>query len=660
MSEKLAALLAGLNDKQLLAVKHDTGPALVLAGAGSGKTRVLTTRVAYLLATKKLLPDEILLVTFTNKAAAEMKSRVQNLIGVDLAMAGTFHALAVRMLRRFAPSVKLDYNFTIYDSDDQLTLLKQIYRDNGWSVKEFKPQGVKAAISGAKNQLITPEVYRETAQSEFGRFVANAYILYQRRLRLENALDFDDLLNVTLEMLENDAYVRRVYQEKIKYVLVDEYQDTNIVQYRLSQILAAPQNNIFVVGDFSQSIYAWRGADYKNMWRLKEDYPDLTTYHLDQNYRSVQPILTAATKIIKKDTDYPVLNLWTQNRQKSKLIIYDCETGEGEARTVGKEIEKLRSEYDLSEMAILYRTNAQSRSFEEALTRFALPYRLVGGFKFYERKEIKDLLAYLRLYLNPKESVSLVRAKKIGKRRLDNYLQWRAEYQAKDSPNNSITVILEEILMATKYRDFYDSDDPEELAKLENINELLAHASQFEEISEFLENVALIQDDYDLTGKRRNDLARDEVTLMSLHSAKGLEFKVVFLVGMEENLLPHARSLFDKEQLAEERRLCYVGITRAKEKLYFTHARKRWLYGGVGGTMRSRFLDDLSDDLVEVVRLEESEGRENYKWQKKRFPFLKKPKVIKIPNSNLSIDLEDTQLDELLNGDGDFEKFLRK
>jgi DNA helicase-2/ATP-dependent DNA helicase PcrA len=663
MSQVDLSFLETLNDKQRLATEHVTGPALVLAGAGSGKTRVLTSRVAYLLATQKLAPDEVLLVTFTNKAAAEMKGRVESLTGLDLPMAGTFHSLATKMLRRYAPSAKLDYNFTIYDSDDQLALLKQIYRNNGWDVKMYKPQAVRAAISDAKNKLIDPVVYRQTAYGDFGEFVANAYELYQLNLRREEAVDFDDLLNLALAMLETDAHVRQHYQEQIKFVLIDEYQDTNLAQYRLSRILAAPQNNLFVVGDFSQSIYAWRGADYKNMWRLKDDYPDLKTYHLDQNYRSIQPILTAATQIISRDSSHPVLNLWTQNRTKTKLALWDLETGEMEGRKIAAEIRTLREQYKLSEMAILYRTNAQSRIFEEALTREGLPYRLVGGFKFYERKEIKDVLAYLRLVENPKESVSLARVRKIGKRRMDNYLVWREKFREQTAPNNSPAAMIQEILDVTKYRDLYDPHDGEEAVKLENINELLAHASQFTTTSHFLENVALIQDDYGVDGEKIRDSERDEVTLMSLHAAKGLEFTVVFLVGLEENLLPHSRSLFDAEQLAEERRLCYVGITRAKEKLYLTHARKRWQYSGVVVCERSRFLDDVDRELLEVTRVDETGRQPQWRRKTQDGKAQRQKKTWTAPgvidDEGRRLDVDDTQLTEVLYGKMDFDEFLR-
>ncbi|MBQ6154687.1 UvrD-helicase domain-containing protein [bacterium] len=659
-------ILANLNDKQLAAVLHDEGPALVLAGAGSGKTRVLTCRVAYLLAHKKLNPDQILLVTFTNKAAAEMKARVQALTGLDLPMSGTFHSLAAKMLRQYAPAVNLPYNFTIYDSDDQLALLKQIYKNNGWDSKTYKPQAVRAAISEAKNHLLDPEQYRQTAYGDFGNFVANAYQAYQVNLKLEDAVDFDDLLNLALKMLQTDHHVRDKYQQQIEYVLIDEYQDTNTAQYQLSRLLAAPQNNLFVVGDFSQSIYAWRGADYHNMLHLKQDYPDLKTYHLDQNYRSIQPILTAATQIISHNTDHPILNLWTQNKAQDSLQLLDCETGELEAKTVASEINALRSQYALSDIAILYRTNAQSRAFEEALTRQGIPYRLVGGFKFYERKEVKDLLAYLRLFANPKESVSVARVQKIGKRRYQAYLNWRDQLSEEDRDTLGPGELLQQIITATKYLDLYDRQDPEDAVKLENITELIAHASQFNSVSNFLENVALIQDDYGPDGKRVEEDERDEVTLMSLHSAKGLEFSVVFLVGMEENLLPHSRSLFDAEALAEERRLCYVGITRAKKKLYFSHCHRRWTYGGTSTVCRSRFLDDLDPELLEVTHVEDLADRRVYPWQQNRHgrfgnsshSSTKQSSQIQLEEGR-TLDLDDSQLDAFLDGDLDPEAFLR-
>lgn len=663
-------LLTSLNDRQRAAVTHGLGPALVLAGAGSGKTRVLTTRVAWLFEhDPQLTPAEVLLVTFTNKAALEMKSRVAKLTGYDLPLSGTFHSFAVRVLRRYGASLQIDPNFVIYDADDQLSLMKEIYRDNGWNPKTHKPQLALAMISEIKNQLLSVAEYRQAVHNELTQFIANAYEVYERRKQQEGALDFDDLLNYAWKLLSTDSYVRRVYQEQLKYVLIDEYQDTNLVQYQLSQLLAAPQNNLFVVGDFSQSIYAWRGASYKNMLSLQKDFPKITTYHLDQNYRSIQPILTAATQVIRHNTDHPILNLWTENKTEAKLTVFDCETGQQEATQVAREIEKLRTKYHLSDIAILYRTNAQSRAFEEALTRRGIPYRLVGGFKFYERKEVKDLLCYLRLVNHPQETVSLARATKIGKRRLSNFLTWRDEMKAAEREQPPL-VLLEEILRVTDYRKLYDPDDPEELVKLENINELLAHASQFESVNNFLENVALVQDDYGPDGRKlQGNQDRDEVTLMSLHSAKGLEFTIVFMVGMEENLLPHSRALFDPTELAEERRLCYVGITRAKEQLYFTHARKRWLYGTVTATARSRFIDDLNPDLLDVQYFEETSRptygqtgwrRPTNSWNNRVYASSRQsaPSTTVATKPVRRLDLEDCQLDEVLRGELDVSKFL--
>ncbi len=673
--------LDSLNPKQRAAAEHLTGPALVLAGAGSGKTRVLTSRVAHLLQTiPDLHPSNIMLVTFTNKAAAEMKNRVRSLTGLDLPFSGTFHSFSTRVLRRHAVDAGLDQNFSIYDADDQLALLKTVYQNNGWDPKEFKPQAIKAAISNAKNAMQSPEDYRRQANGDYGEFVANAYECYQRELHRESALDFDDLLNFTYYLLRDNPSVRQFYQKQIRFLLIDEYQDTNRVQYLLSKILAAPDNNLFVVGDFSQSIYAWRGADYRNMLNLQKDFPDLQTYHLDQNYRSHQNILTAATQIIQKNTDHPILNLWTEDKSPQKLTLAEAETGNNEANFVAENIQKLQTDYPLSEIAILYRTNAQSRPFEEALTRHRLPYKLIGGFKFYERKEIKDLLAYLRYFFNPKESVSLKRLTKIGKRRLNAYLDWKTTYQANPDADLTPLKILQEVLTVTKYRDLYDPGDPEEAVKLENINELLSHASQFSDALTYLENVSLIQDDYFPDGEQPES-ERAQVSLMSLHSAKGLEFSVVFMVGMEENLLPHSRSLFDANQLSEERRLCYVGITRAKQKLFFTCARRRWQYGITTTSTRSRFLDDLAHDLLEITRLDDySEPGSNFNQAgHNRFPnpynrfakhqsqdefaprqdhsFNPKPKPPKPISSERRLVL-DENADSVLHDDLDFETFL--
>lgn len=588
-----------LNEQQQAAVLHHEGPAIVLAGAGSGKTRVLTTRVAWLIEEQKVSASQILLVTFTNKAAQEMNNRVAELTGSKLPFSGTFHRVCASILRRDGYHLGLSPGFSIYDSDDQLTLIKQIYKTHSFNPKEYNPQAVKATISRAKNEMITWEEYQKFAQGAFQDFTARVYKLYQMALREQQAVDFDDLLLLVVKLFQTHKEVLGKYQQQIEHVLIDEYQDTNKVQYELTKFFSRPQNNIYVVGDFAQSIYAWRGADYRNLLRLKEDFANITEYRLEQNYRSTQTILDAATQIISKSTEFPILQLWTENKITQPLTVLETETGESEAQQIIEEIQS--SHFNYNHVAILYRTNAQSRPFEEALVRAGIPYKLVGGFKFYERKEIKDVLAYLRLVVNPQDTVSLERVIKLGKNRFAHFDAWRQTFlknQADDPENTHLSPLelLQHILKESDYLSRFDKNDPEEFQKLENIQELQNVAAQFTDASVFLENIALVQDDY--LADAPSDEPRNAITLMSLHSAKGLEFPVVFMVGMEDGLLPHSRSLMDKAQMEEERRLCYVGITRAREQLYFSYARLRWIFGTPTYGLRSRFLRDIPTALL--------------------------------------------------------------
>jgi DNA helicase-2/ATP-dependent DNA helicase PcrA len=591
----LSDQLERLNPEQQAAVTHANGPAIVLAGAGSGKTSVLTTRVAWLIAEHKVSPSSILLVTFTNKAAGEMTRRVTELTNTKLPFSGTFHSICARILRQNARHVGLNPDFSIYDADDQTSLISQIYKAHGFDPKRFKPNAIKGAISQAKNELLSPAEYEALAADDYQSFVAKVYKLYQIELQKQQAVDFDDLLGLAVQLLQNNKTVLGKFQDQLEHILVDEYQDTNKAQYLLTQLLASPQNNLYVVGDFAQSIYAWRGADFRNLQRLKQDFKGITEYRLERNYRSTQPILTAATQVISTNTSHPVLKLWTDRPADEKIPVFEIDTGEGEATKVIQLIGQERQNYSYRDMVILYRTNAQSRPFEEAFVRAGIPYRLVGGTKFYERKEIKDLLAYLRWLINPLDEVSWARLEKLGKRKLSQFASWAETQRAQILTQPPLT-ILEQILTSTHYQENFDAKDEQDAARLENIQELLNVASQFTQATQFLENVALVQDGH------LHDLPEgespDAVTLMSLHSAKGLEFPVVFLVGMEEGLLPHARSLYDKDQMEEECRLCYVGITRAKDKLYFTYANKRWIYGASTYSTRSRFLNMISADLL--------------------------------------------------------------
>lgn len=598
-------LLASLNEQQQQAVKHQTGTAVVLAGAGSGKTRVLTTRVAWLITQQHVDPHHILLVTFTNKAAQEMKRRVVELTGQHLTYSGTFHRICVQILRHHGQLVGLHDQFSIYDTQDQEQLIKQIYKTHGFDHKQYHPKSVKAAISKAKNDLITAEQFADEAVTSFEEQTARIYKLYQQQLSHFQAVDFDDLLMKVVELFQQQPAVLETYQTQLQYLLVDEYQDTNKAQYQLTKLLAKPRQNLFVVGDFSQSIYAWRGADYRNLEYLYQDFNPITEYRLERNYRSTQTILDAATQVISQNTSHPILALWTETGHQAPLEIFENKHGEEEALRVAEEIQRLKTDYRYQDVAILYRINAQSRPFEEIFVKFGIPYRLVGGFKFYERAEVKDLLAYLRLLVNPADSISHDRVLKIGKRRFQAFQSWVDQelgdpdkdivsYQQKISQLTPLSA-MQSIVEQTHYLDRFDPHDPQDQARIENVQEMLNVAGQFQEIPIFLENVALVQDNQLADVDTQN--TNNAVTLMSLHAAKGLEFPVVFMVGMEEGLLPHSRSLFDAHQLEEERRLCYVGITRAKEKLYFSYARQRWQQGQSSYCTRSRFLNDIDVGL---------------------------------------------------------------
>ncbi len=654
---EIANLLNELNPEQRKAVLHQAGPAIVLAGAGSGKTRVLTTRVAYLIKEKKVSASNIFLVTFTNKAAAEMKKRVLEFTGQNLTYSGTFHSLSAKILRLEASygnlsSFGLNANFTIYDSDDQLALIKNIYKTNGFDPATFKPQVVKAKISSAKNELISPIDFKEMAQDSLSLFTAKIYKSYQKRLRDENAVDFDDLLTICYQLLLENESIRQKYQAKFEHVLVDEFQDTNKVQYFLTKLLANLHKNLFVVGDFSQSIYAWRGADYRNLERLSTDFPQIVEYRLERNYRSTQNILDAATSVISNNQSHPVLELWTDQTSLEKLEVYETSSGELEAEKIASII-KNKYLNQLKDIVILYRTNVQSRAFEEAFMRQKLPYKIVGGTKFYERSEIKDILAYLRLCFNRLDSPSLIRAQKIGKRRLEKLFLWLEQVKPEtlESPSSCLQGIIENTL----YLDKYDQKDPEDLVRLDNIQELFNVASRFNNTVLLLENIALVQDGY-LADEKVEQITENKITMMSLHSVKGLEFPIVFMVGMEEGLLPHARALIEANEIEEERRLCYVGITRAKEKVYFSYARTRFTYGYSSNCLPSRFLTEIDQKLIQLNRsfdYQETKTKSKYYYQEKKDSNTKQK-----PKRHLVID--DESLEALLNDELDIREFLKK
>ncbi|MBI3558760.1 UvrD-helicase domain-containing protein [Candidatus Gottesmanbacteria bacterium] len=576
-------ILNDLNLQQQEAVKATNGPVLILAGAGSGKTRVLTCRVAYLVAQKIVPPENILLVTFTNKAAKEMKERIEKILDtarMTPPWTGTFHSLCAKILRLE------NKKFVIYDDNDSVDLVKEIMKKMDISPKNFNPNAVAATISGAKNQLINSLEYPQYARGFWQETVSQIYLSYQKSLTENEALDFDDLIMETVKLFRTDREVLEKYQDKWPYILVDEYQDTNLAQFELTRQLAGKYQNICVVGDFSQSIYSWRGADYKNLLNFKSQFPQTKTFNLEQNYRSTQRILDAAYGVISKNNSHPVLKLWTDQKAGEKIFLYEAENEQDEAQYIINQLHSNPINY--SNFAVLYRTNAQSRVLEENFLRAGMPYILVGGTRFYERKEIKDVLAYLRLIYNFKDSVSLKRVEKLGKTRFAKFKK-----EILDAARMTTLELLSNVLQTTGYLDLFDKENEEDLARLENIKELRSVAQEFPQLSDFLENVALVEKE----SNRRAD--KNAVTLMTLHAAKGLEFPIVFMVGMEEGLFPHSRSLMDRLEMEEERRLCYVGITRAKQKLYLTYARRRLFFGTHSSNMVSRFISDIPEHLLQ-------------------------------------------------------------
>ena len=573
-----------LNRHQTEAVEYTNGPLLVLAGAGSGKTKVLTQRVIYLINKKIVNPENCLLLTFTNKASKEMRERMGN---IDLGFAGTFHGFCVRVLRSDGKSIGVDQNFLIYDDSDQKDLVKEIVNNLG--IKDtIKPASILYAISEAKNQILTPNAYAEIATGDFGQAVSNVYKAYEHKLREINALDFDDLLIKTVLAFEVPEVINK-WRERIKQIFVDEWQDTNKIQYKLIRLLDGNRGVITAVGDSAQSIYSWRGADYRNINLLTKDYPQIHVVNLEQNYRSTQNILEAANSVISKNTGHPILKLWTEKGAGEKISIFSARDGFDEAEYVAKEIYKSvrHGDNEYINFAILYRTNAQSRVLEEALLHSGIPYTLIGGVRFYDRKEIKDILSYLRLIANNKDTVSQKRAMTLGKRRFEKF-----QNLSIDIDKFSTLEIMDAVLSATEYLTKFKEDDPEDAERLENIKEFRSVAIEFPNLLDFLENVSLVE-----AGPVNQN--RNAVTLMTLHSAKGLEFPIVFMVGMEEGLFPHSRSLWEKDQMEEERRLCYVGITRAKEVLYLCYASKRLFYGETSTNAPSRFLSDIPEELLD-------------------------------------------------------------
>lgn len=612
-----------LNPQQYKAVVFEQKPLLILAGAGSGKTRVLTYRTAFLILEKQISPENILLVTFTNKAAGEMKKRINNLLNrlykknsSTKVFAGTFHAFCAWALRRHGQQIDIPPQYIIYDQDDQVQAVKNILEKLNLNPKTWKPKTILNYISQAKNELLTPDGYKQIARGNIQEIVAKVYPLYQQFLFRANALDFDDLLVKTLDLFQSKKQVLANYQEHFKHLLIDEYQDTNKVQYQLTSLLAKQHQQLTVVGDASQSIYSWRGADFRNLNYLVHDFPNLTTINLEQNYRSTQTILDAAHAVIKQNRSHPILKLWTQKDLGEKIHLYEAFDQGDEANWIASKINDLTNtnkyfyikkpkpdnktidKLSFNDIAILYRTNAQSRAIEEVLIRSGISYRIIGGTNFYSRKEIKDCLAYLRLIVNPRDLISQKRAESLGKKRFKKFLEFK-ENLSSSLPSSK--KILTDILVATGYLNKYNPKDEQDLTRLENIKELSSVAAEFPDLPEFLENVSLVQQNALVKERQTNDDNQPFITLMTLHTAKGLEFKAVFLIGLEEGLLPHARSFFSKQDLEEERRLCYVGITRAKKHLFLTYAKKRLWFGAPTQNSLSRFIIDIPENLINYV-----------------------------------------------------------
>lgn len=596
--------LTKLNTEQKKAVLSTEGPEIILAGAGSGKTRVLVYKVLYLILNKKIRPENILMVTFTNKAAGEMLERIKKILNKNelplssTPVIGTFHSLCARILRRDGIAIGVPHNFLIYDTQDQLDTVKTVMKDLDLSIKNFRPRSVLEIISQAKNQMIDPISYTSIAHGFFQETVARIYPIYQEAMFRTHALDFDDLLLLTIKLFKKEPRILSKYQDLFKYILVDEYQDTNQAQYEITKLLGEKTRNICIVGDFSQSIYSFRGADFRNLEKFKQEFPESNTFPLSQNYRSTQKILDAAHSVISKNNTHPILSLWTKNPEGEEVIIFEAEDEHNEAEyivyKIGEEKRK-NSKLSYSDFAVLYRTNAQSRAIEEVFIHKGVPYKLIGGVRFYERREIKDVLSYLAYLFNQKDLVSLKRIEKIGKRRLEKFLEYVKEFNNKKDEIPTLN-IMDEIFVKTGYLDLYDEKDSEDRNRLENIKELRSVALEFPNLSDFLENVALVEQEY-VPGSNIKQ-GEDAITLMTLHAAKGLEFHIVFIVGLEEGIFPHSQSQFDSSELEEERRLCYVGITRAKEKLFLTYARQRLYFGQRMNGILSRFILELPKEVL--------------------------------------------------------------
>jgi len=642
-------LLEGLNPAQREAVTVSEGPLLILAGPGSGKTRVITHRIAYLVQHLGVDPHRIMAVTFTNKAANEMKARLEKLVGPrwEGLTVGTFHAVCARILRREVHQIGLDPRFVIYDEDDQVNLVKAVLKEMELDEKRYPARPFLNAISSAKSELVGPDRYAEFADSYWKEVAARVYRRYQEMLALNRAMDFDDLLMVTVELFRNCPAVLERYQERYLHLLVDEFQDTNVAQYALVKLLGGKHRNVCVVGDPDQSIYSWRSADIRNILNFEDNYPDLKMVVLEQNYRSTRTILEVAQGVISSNRMRKPKKLWTQNSQGHPVTIFEAYHEGDEAAYVAREIERLvsREGFRLRDFAVMYRTNAQSRALEDAFIRHGLRYKLVGGVRFYQRREVKDVIAYLRVVQNPDDGASVARVVNVPPRGIGAKTMAEVERLAgqrhislmealrqaagggesegnaplplaprvrnavvsflqlidglvQEKPNLGILPLLDLVLERTRYQAYIDDGTEEGRERWENVRELRTVATEYEHftpqaaLDAFLESVALVSD---VDGLKEEE---DAVTLITLHAAKGLEFPCVFLVGMEEGLCPHVRSFDEPAAMEEERRLCYVGITRAMQRLWLTYATRRTIYGNMNYNERSRFLDDVPDHLV--------------------------------------------------------------
>ncbi|ORX24428.1 DNA helicase PcrA [Thermoanaerobacterium sp. PSU-2] len=630
-------ILEGLNDRQKEAVVTTEGPVLILAGAGSGKTRVLTHRIAYLVREKNVSPANIIAITFTNKAAEEMKDRVESLLGyVGDIWVSTFHSACVRILRRDIEKIGYDRNFVIYDTQDQKTLISDCIKELNLNDKQYTIKGMLAAISKAKDKMISPDDYLLEFGNDYrNKKIADVYKLYQKKLKKDNALDFDDIIIKTIELFQKNEDILRYYQNKFRYIMIDEYQDTNRPQYEFVNLLAQKYRNLCVVGDDDQSIYGWRGADIKNILDFEKDYPEAKVIKLEQNYRSTQVILDAANSVIDNNVKRKRKRLWTDNKNGEKIVVWEAQNERDEANFIIETIKNLVSEgRKYSDFAVLYRTNAQSRIFEEACMANDVPYKLVGALRFYDRKEIKDIIAYLRILINPYDDVSLKRIINVPKRGIGESTVASLEKYAVEHDTSmyfaipnvevsgrtrkaldsfkefiddlisqldfmTVTEVIDYVLDKTGYIEELKADGTEESeGRIENINEFIGAAREFMESSQdksleaFLSSITLVSD-IDTAGE-----IGESLVLMTLHSAKGLEFPVVFIAGMEEGIFPNSMSFVDEHELEEERRLCYVGITRAKERLFMTYARNRNLYGKPQYNTASRFINEIPRDLV--------------------------------------------------------------